>query len=475
MAQVAGVVATMSVAGAGFASAQETPPEMGAAGHWAGTLSVPGAELRLVFHIERDEDSVLSGTLDSPDQGAYGLRLSTVTEEAGAVVFAIASLGGRYTGQLSADSRTIDGQWAQGGGSFPLDLERGDASALALKRPQEPQPPYPYEVMDVGFENPQAGIRLAGTLTVPPGDGPHPSVALISGSGPQDRDESVFGHRPFFVLADYLTRRGIAVLRYDDRGIGESSGDFSIATTPDFAGDALAAVAWLKSHPRVDPGRIGLVGHSEGAMVAPMVANLSGDVAFVVLLAGTGVNGRDLLVMQAKAINRASGLSEALVEQNSALQQQILDVVVTAGNDTEAAEQARAILAQAGLTGPPADAQVRALLSPWMKYFLVYDPLPALRELSIPVLALNGEKDTQVPPTENLLPTAEALQEGGNPDVTAEVLPGLNHLFQTAATGAPSEYAGIEETFSPEALAKIADWIAERTGPLSPVCPSCGP
>jgi fermentation-respiration switch protein FrsA (DUF1100 family) len=274
----------------------------------------------------------------------------------------------------------------------------------------------------------------------------------------------VFGHRPFFVLADYLTRRGIVVLRYDDRGTGQSTGDFGAATMLDFTSDAVAAVAWLKARSEVDPRRIGLLGHSEGATLSPLAANTSGGVAFVVLLAGTGVNGRDLLVMQAKAINRASGVSEAVVDQNSALQLRLLDLVATAESDSVAAGQARAILAAAGLTGAAADAQVRALLSPWMKYFLAYDPLPDLRKLSVPVLALNGEKDTQVPPAENLLAIEEALREGGNPDVTVEVLPGLNHLFQTAVTGAPSEYAGIEETFSPDALATIGDWIAARMG-----------
>jgi fermentation-respiration switch protein FrsA (DUF1100 family) len=463
MVRIAGLVATLGLAGAGVAGGQEAPTVDGAVGDWIGTLSVPGAELRLVFHIQRTDSGELAGTLDSPDQGAYGLRLTSVTEDAGAVLFAIASLGGEYTGRVSADGEAIAGTWAQGGGAFPLDLERGDATALAPKRPQEPQPPFPYEVVEVGFDNPEAGIRLAGTLTVPAGDGPHPAVVLITGSGPEDRDETVFGHRPFFVLADYLTRRGIVVLRHDDRGVGESTGDFAVATMPDFVSDALAAVAWLKARPEVDPSRIGLLGHSEGATLSPMAANTSGDVAFVVLLAGTGVNGRDLLVMQAKAINRASGVSEAVVEQNSALQRRLLDLVATAENDSVAGEQARAILAEAGLTGAAADAQVRALLSPWMKYFLVYDPLPDVRKLSVPVLALNGEKDTQVPPAENLLAIEEALREGGNPDVTAEVLPGLNHLFQTAVTGSPSEYAGIEETFSPQALKTIGDWIAART------------
>jgi fermentation-respiration switch protein FrsA (DUF1100 family) len=464
MARVAGVIAALSFAGVGFADAQDLDGGADVGGSWVGTLDAAGQELRLVFHIERDDDGQLSGTMDSPDQGAYGLALSAVEEaEDGSVRFEFSMAAGEFTGRFSADRRTIDGSWAQGGASLPLLLERTDAEALAPARPQEPEPPFPYRALDVEFENPEAGIRLAGTFTIPAGDGPHPAVALLSGSGPQDRNSTVFGHRPFLVLADYLTRRGIAVLRFDDRGVGSSTGNFAMATTPDFASDALAAVAFLQTRSQVDPEKIGLVGHSEGAIVAPIAVNQGGDVAYAVLLASTGVNGRELLVMQARAMNRAAGLPEAVVAQRAEVQESVLDVAVVAENDSVAAEQARTILADAGLTGDAAEGQIRWLLSPWMKYFLVYDPLPALRDLSIPVLALNGEKDTQVPPTENLLPVEEALLEGGNPDVTAEVLPGLNHLFQTAETGVPAEYAGIEETFSPAALEKIATWILERT------------
>jgi len=464
MARVAGVIAALGLAGAGFADAQDLEGEADVTGSWVGTLDAAGQELRLVFHIVRGDAGQLSGTMDSPDQGAYGLALSAVEEgEDGSVRVEFAMAAGEFTGRFSDDRSTIDGNWAQGGASLPLLLERTDSESLAPARPQEPEPPFPYEALDVEFENPEAGIRLAGTFTIPAGDGPHPAVALLTGSGPQDRNSALFGHRPFLVVADYLTRRGIAVLRFDDRGIGSSTGNFAVATTPDFASDALAAVAFLQTRPEVDPEKIGLVGHSEGAIVAPMAANQGGDVAFAVLLASTGVNGRELLVMQAKAMNRAAGLPETVIEQRAEVQESVLDVAVVAENDSVAAEQARAILADAGLTGDAAEGQIRWLLSPWMKYFLVYDPLPALRDLSIPVLALNGEKDTQVPPTENLVPVEEALREGGNPDVTAEVLPGLNHLFQTAETGVPSEYAGIEETFSPAALEKIADWILKRT------------
>jgi pimeloyl-ACP methyl ester carboxylesterase len=287
-------------------------------------------------------------------------------------------------------------------------------------------------------------------------------VVLVSGSGPQDRDETLFGHRPFLVLADHLTRNGIAVLRYDDRGVGGSTGEFATAITPDFADDAEGAVRYLLSRPEIDIGHIGIIGHSEGAQVAPIVANRWDDVAFTVLLAGTGVDGEKLLVMQLIAINRAMGVSATMTAQRSELQRELLALVGRTPDDSVAAEEARDVLAGAGVTGRAAEAQVAALLSPWMRHFLTYDPLPELRALSVPVLAMWGEKDMQVPPEANREPADRALAESGNPDVTSIVLPGLNHLFQTAVSGAPSEYAEIPETFAPAALDQITGWIAAR-------------
>lgn len=447
------------------AGGQQMSEDGGIVGAWSGSLDAAGQVLRLVFHVERGEAGDLSGTMDSPDQGAYGLRLSSVSVEDGAVVFGMASIGGEYTGRLFADGSGMRGTWAQGGMTFPLELRRTDDAEVRPVRPQEPAEPYPYVAQDIVFNNPEAGIRLAGTLTLPSSGGPFPAVVLVSGSGPQDRDETVFGHRPFLVLADYLTRRGIAVLRYDDRGVGRSTGDFATGATPDFASDALAAVAYLRSRSDVDAGRIGVLGHSEGALVAPLVANRDSQVAFVVLLASSGVDGKALLEMQLIAINRAQGATEALVRARSNLQRRLLDVAVSSPEDSVVEAEARQILAEEGLTGAAADAQVRALLTPWMKHFLLYDPLPALRELRVPVLALNGEKDTQVPPSENLRPVEEALREGGNPDYTAEVLRGLNHMFQESDTGAPADYVRIEQTISPLALQRIGDWIVERVDP----------
>jgi fermentation-respiration switch protein FrsA (DUF1100 family) len=446
-------------AGPGPGEAQDSAALVGT---WAGALEVPGGAgtLRIVFHLAEGDAGSLDATMDSPDQGAFGIAASPVTVADGSIRIEVSMVKGHYEGTIAEGGQRIDGTWHQGGVSMPLVLE--PSAEAGPSRPQEPEEPYPYEETDVSFESAADGVTLAGTLTTPPGNGPHPAVVLVSGSGPQDRDETVFGHRPFLVLADYLTRNGIAVLRYDDRGVGESTGDFSTAVTPDFADDAEGAVRYLATLPAVDREKIGIIGHSEGAIVAPIVANRSDDVAFVILLAGTGVNGEELLVIQLIAINRAMGVSEEVTQERSALQVQLLGLLSSAPDDSTAAEQAREILAGSGVTGQAADAQIAGLLNPWMRYFLLYDPIPELGELQVPVLAMWGEKDMQVPPEGNQGPVDQALRESGNPDVTSRVLPGLNHLFQTADNGSPTEYATIEETMSPVSLEMISEWIEAR-------------
>ena len=453
MAMIAGMFA-----GPGPTGAQDTPALVGA---WAGALKTPGGAgtLRIVFHLAEGDAGSLDATMDSPDQGAFGIAAGPVTVTDSSIRIEVGVVKGHYEGTIAKGGQRIDGNWNQGGVSLSLVLEPSEEAGP--NRPQEPEEPYPYEVSDVYFESAADGVTLAGTLTTPPGSGPYPAVVLVSGSGPQDRDETVFGHRPFLVLGDYLTRKGIAVLRYDDRGVGQSTGDFGTAVTPDFADDAEGAVRYLATLPTIDREKIGIIGHSEGAIVAPIVANRS-DVAFVILLAGTGVNGEELLVMQLIAINRAMGVSEEVTQQRSALQVQLLGILNSVPDDSTAAEQALEILAGAGVTGQAADAQVAGLLNPWMRYFLVYDPLPELRQLQVPVLSMWGAKDMQVPPEGNRVPVDQALRESGNPDVTSNVLPGLNHLFQTADNGAPTEYATIEETMSPASLAMIAEWIEVR-------------
>lgn len=448
-------------------------------GTWLGTLEVPGgARLRMVFHIRPSAGGGLSATLDSPDQGAAGLPVSEITFKDGHLRLYSAVVAGTFEGDLTQGGKALDGQWIQGGLEIALTLERTEEKVKTPARPQEPRGPVPYGQEEVRYAGPDGGPTLAGTLTLPLGGGSHPAVVLVSGSGPQDRNETVFGHRPFLVLADHLTRQGIAVLRYDDRGVEESEGDFGAATTEVFVSDALAGVEFLKTRGDIDAGAIGLIGHSEGGLVAPIAAVRSRDVAFIVMLAGPGVTGEDIVLEQAALIARASGATDEAVERNRRLQRRLFEVIKQEP-DPEVAkplleEMIRSSLAEmteeerkvAGLTGAREDqvvqAQVQAVNSPWFRFFLTYDPVPTLRRLTAPVLALNGEMDLQVSSKQNLPVIEAALKEGGNPDATVRELPGLNHLFQHATTGSPNEYTSIEETISPDVLTLISDWILER-------------
>jgi fermentation-respiration switch protein FrsA (DUF1100 family) len=359
-------------------------------------------------------------------------------------------------------------------------MERTEEDIEPTARPQEPERPFPYDEEEVRYSNPDGGHELAGTLTLPRGGGPHSAVVLVSGSGPQDRNETVMGHRPFLVLSDHLTRQGIAVLRFDDRGVSESGGDFGSATSEDFASDVLAGVTYLIGREDIDVGKIGVIGHSEGGLIAPIVAAKSTSVAFIVMMAGPGVNGEEIIMEQGMLIARAGGATEEAVQRNRELQESLFAIVKEESNrETASARLAEAMKASmsgmseeeraaAGLTGDTEETvirtQVNQVNSPWFRFFLSYDPVPVLRQVSVPVLAVNGELDLQVPPYQNLPVIERALAEGGNSDVTTLELPGLNHLFQTCTTGSPSEYAGIEETISPTALATISDWILERVG-----------
>jgi hypothetical protein len=429
-------------------------------GTWEGTLDV-GQKLRLVLHLTTTKDG-LDATLDSPDQGAGGIAATTVKRDGAALTLEIAMIGAKYQGNVAKDLSTIEGTFSQGGGSFPLllkrkSLDKADVKPAQPRRPQNPEKPYPYRAEDLKYPNPKAAIQLAGTLTIPTGKGPFPAVVLITGSGQQNRDEFLLGHSPFLVLSDYLTRKGIEVLRSDDRGAGESGGDFAASTTADFATDVEAAVAYLKTRPEVDPHRIGLAGHSEGGVIAPMVAARNRDVAFIVTMAGTGVPGDQIIVAQVIAGGEAAGMSHEDAAAAGMKQRRILDAVEHE-KDESALKQTLADELK-GTPGPQFDTVYRQLTSPWYRYFLTYDPAPALRQVTCPVLAINGEKDVQVPPQLNLPAIRKALQDGGNKNFEAVELPGLNHLFQHAKTGAVSEYAQIEETFAPEAMDKIANWI----------------
>lgn len=442
-------------------------------GVWMGTLKVSVVELRILFKINANADGTLAATMDSPDQGAENIAVSKVTFENGRLYLESKVIQGTYEGQIKEDG-SIEGKWQQGGISFPLLLKRID-EAPKLHRPQEPKKPYPYIEEEVTYENEKAGIKLAGTLTLPHSEGPFPAVILITGSGGQDRNETVFGHRPFLVLADYLTRRGIAVLRVDDRGVGGSTGNLFESTSEDFAGDVLTGVNYLKSRKEVNPKKIGLIGHSEGGIVAPIAAARSSDVAFIVLMAGMGLTGEEIIHLQSDLILKTVGASDKVLAIQRTSSEQIFEILKHEKDNTIAEKKIRKIMADilAKLSKEEKDAmgaseatieiQLKMLLSRWCRFFLTYDPRTALMKVKCPVLAINGQLDLQVPPKENLSAIEGALKTGGNTNYTIQELPKHNHLFQRAKTGAISEYAKIEETISPIALKAITQWILKQT------------
>ncbi|MFQ6115186.1 MAG: alpha/beta hydrolase family protein, partial [bacterium] len=385
-------------------------------GIWQGVLKISAMELRIVFKISATPERRLKATLDSPDQGAKDIPVSKVLFEKDRLRIEVISIGGVFEGKYQEKGPEIVGIWQQGGQTLPLNLKRVE-EVPEIKRPQEPKKPYPYREEDVEYENKKAGIKLAGTLTLPKSGGPFPAVLLISGSGPQDRNETVIGHKPFWVLADYLTRQGIAVLRVDDRGVGKSTGNFYEATSEDFASDALAGVAYLKSRKEINSNKIGLIGHSEGGIIAPMVATQSPDVTYIVLMAGTGLSGEQIMYLQKALILKALGASQELIDLDRMITEQIFTVVKEEKDKAAAEKEIHEYFTQfwEGLSDPlkeefkrfadpktALNASLKMYLSPWFRFFLTYDPRPTLMKLTCPVLAINGELDLQVPPKENL-------------------------------------------------------------------------
>ncbi len=443
---------------------------------WAGDLKVAGTSLKLQLRVLETEGGI-KAKFDSISQSAMGLA-ATLQPVKGELVFEVPLVHGRFKGKLNAAGDTATGEWVQLGIAHPLELKRTEDPVTQLKRPkrsQIPQEPFPYVVEKVTFENRDAGIKLAGTLTIPSGTGPFPAVVLVSGSGPQDRDESLLGHKPFWILADHLSRNGVAVLRYDDRGVGESTGAFDAATTQDFAGDARAAIEFLPQDHRIDRDRVGLIGHSEGGLVAAMLAASDANLAFAVMLAGPGVPGSEIIATQSKAIMEASGLQGPAMEEQLHAMQEIVNKITSGATMDDVKSMIEKVAnqqAQEGLETEEAREQAKSALSvalgqftgPWFAFFLSYDPRIDLRRVKCPVLALIGEKDLQVLVDVNMPEIEKALKASGRTDWRCMRLPGLNHLFQHAKTGSPMEYRDIEETMSPDALKIISDWIREQTG-----------
>ncbi len=437
-------------------------------GKWNGVLKVQGTQLRLVFTISKDKDGY-SSTMDSPDQGAKGIAVTSTTFENATLKIEVSSAKIRYQGILDK-SNIINGSFVQAGQSFPLNLSRTEVEKQIIVRPQEPSKPYPYYSEEIVFDNKKDKIVLSGTLTLPRKEGKFSVVVLISGSGPQNRDEEILGHKPFLVLADYLTKNGIAVLRYDDRGTAKSSGNFTTATTPDFGSDVESAIEYLLTRPEIDTKKIGLIGHSEGGIIAPMVASKSKKVSYIVLLAGTGIPGDQLLLKQQEFILKASDINERELQQNIKFNRGAFDIILKSKTLEESKIDLKKYITENSKSIKPIEItdedflslEMNQLTNPWMVYFLKHNPANALKKITCPILVLNGEKDLQVPSKINLSEIKKALENGNNKNFTVKELPNLNHLFQECKTGLPSEYAMIEQTVSPIALNEITNWILNQ-------------
>jgi uncharacterized protein len=444
-------------------------------GFWQGNWRIGLMDLRLVLRVEKAEDGRLKAMLASPDQGTNNIPISAIELKGDRLTVESKLIGAKYSGTRMKDGTGYEGQFAQYGMKSPLALRKTDRLS-ATARPQIPRPPFPYRSEEVTYENKVGSVSLAGTLTLPLGQGPFPAVIMLSGSGPQDRDEKIDGHRPFLVISDTLTRRGIAVLRVDDRGVGGSSGSNADSTFEDFAGDALAGVGYLKGRKEIDPAKIGLIGHSEGADIAQLAASRSKDVAFIVLMAGSGLPGDEILELQGQLVARAEGASESELKLARELRRRLVDILLREKDPKAARSKLIAVFTEYDATQPEAEkkaladaggtaeATVDQLNNAWFRSLLAFDPRRTLRKVPCPVLAVNGEKDLQVPPKENLAEIEKALKVGGNSDVRAIEFRGLNHLFQPCRTGSPTEYAQIEMTIAPEVLKAIGDWIVEKVG-----------
>lgn len=447
--------------------------QAGIEGNWLGTIEFSGMKLRMAFKVTRSADGYIA-KFDSIDQAFTDLDVDSVTHQADLIKFTATKLGFTFEGKLNEKGDEISGTFRQGPASMPLVLRRV-AELPGISRPQDPKKPYPYLEEEVSYKNVSDNVKLAGTLTLPRTGSNHPAVILISGSGAQDRNETVAGHRPFLVLSDALTRKGIAVLRVDDRGVGGSDLGPPTATSESYAEDVVAGIQYLKTRKEINAKQIGLIGHSEGGMIAPLVAARSRDVAFLVLLAGLGQTGADVMYTQTELIHKASGISPSITTRTIAFLKSIMEILKTTPDKKMAEQLIRAEIARQTAEIPEnqkkdfapikatMEGQLPMYTSDWFRFFAVFDPQATLKKVQVPVLALNGELDLQVAWKENLDLIAAGLKAGANKDYTVKAFPKLNHLFQTSQTGLPSEYGKIDETISPQVLQTISDWILERT------------
>ena len=425
-------------------------------GYWKGEIDLGTLKLEMAFNITAIENG-FSATLDVPAQGAFDFPVDETTFKDGHLQLTMSSMDASYLGTLKEGA--IEGEFTQRGMTFPLNLTKAEKKEQKKARPQDPQPPFNYHIEEVTFVNEKEGNTLVGTLTIPKGEGPFPAMVLVSGSGQQDRDEELMNHRPFWVIADYCALHGIAVLRYDDRGIGGSTGEVMNATSMDFSYDAEAAFDYLRNRKEINASKVGILGHSEGGVINFMVSARRPEVAFLVSLAGPSVNGIEVLKEQQAAILRASGMSEEAIQFSGNANAQMFDIVEASNDRVEADTLIRQLLKGWGYNEELTEQTVGQMASPWMYYFLKYDPTEAIVKTNCPALLLNGSKDLQVIASQNLPAYEKIIAEYGKTNLILRELPDLNHLFQHCETGSPNEYFEIEETISPEVLEMIVGFV----------------
>lgn len=440
-------------------------------GKWNGKIQAGETTIAFVFTISPTDEGYAT-TMAIPTKNITSLKAKTTTYENGQLIVDGSNSGWQYKGQYNADKNMFEGHFKEGINELILNLSAGDLAVHSRKkRPQEPKDTPSYRIEEVKFPNQQAQIELAGTLTLPTDTDNAPVVILITGSGPQNRDEEIFGHKPFLVIADHLTRQGIAVLRYDDRGVNESTGDFAEATTADLATDVVSAVDFLKKRDDINTNKIGLIGHSEGGIIAPIVAaDKRNNIAFLVSLAGTGVSGIETNRLQ--ILHAAQGRVPDMEAYDKFIRS-VLKIASKEGELTEVRKELADFYQSSDFFNAaiPEEADKEAILSSlvkertsaWQRYFYHYNPADMFERVSCPILSLNGSLDTQVFAQVNQEGIRKALEKGQHKDYSIIELEGLNHLFQKANTGEMSEYNKIETTIEPEVLNLLSQWIAEKT------------
>lgn len=436
-------------------------------GVWQGDISVQGTALTLQFAIMEDAAGVYQTKMSVPQQMTADLECSSTTIEHDTLTISIDFADITVVVQMDdvQHPTTLTGTYTQLGMDYPLVLSKTELDPATFnRRPQDPIPPYPYISQNVFFPQTVEQFTLAGTVTRPDDTKQHPAIVFVSGSGSQDRNENMMNHRPFLVLSDALTRAGYVVLRYDDRGYAQSGGDPSNATTFDLANDAAAALDWLKEQPYVDPSELFVLGHSEGGIIAPILASQRNDLAGIISLAGPGIPGKEISTYQSQAMATAMGLPPEVLDQVISLNKQLLDLATDSSVDEEQRKaNVTQLLLDNGMPQDQIDAQIASIFLPWQQTFLMLDPAVYLRQVAIPALILNGDKDFQVPATLSIPAIEQAFAEGKKPDYTVIIYPNLNHLFQPCITGMLDEYYQIETTIEPQVLVDIVQWLDSVT------------